>query len=57
MHLRHSIFRRKKLEKGMNVKDCQTRYEWQHRGSLHVHGFPWKHGAQNIDNIDWSNEE
>ncbi|XP_059076947.1 uncharacterized protein LOC131876152 [Cryptomeria japonica] len=57
MHLRHSIFRKEILEKGMNVEDFWSRYEWQHRGSPHVHGFIWMNGAPNMDNIDWSNEE
>ncbi|XP_059071599.1 uncharacterized protein LOC131868268 [Cryptomeria japonica] len=37
MHLRHTIFGKEILEKGMNVKDYWCRYEWQHRGSSHVH--------------------
>ncbi|XP_059068758.1 uncharacterized protein LOC131859203 [Cryptomeria japonica] len=57
MHLRHSIFRKEILEKGVNVKDYWSRYEWQHRGSPHVHGFIWINGAPNMDTIDWSNEE
>ncbi|XP_059064746.1 uncharacterized protein LOC131856825 [Cryptomeria japonica] len=57
MHLRHTIFRKEILEKGMNIKDYWCRYEWQHRGSPHVHRFLWINGAPNMDNIDWSNEE
>ncbi|XP_057825708.1 uncharacterized protein LOC131037537 [Cryptomeria japonica] len=39
MHLRNSNFRKHVLEKGLDVRDYWYRYEWQHRGSPHVHGF------------------
>lgn len=51
------MFRKEILEKGTNVKEFWCRYEWQHRGFLHVHGFIWIEGAPNVDKIDWSNEE
>lgn len=35
------------------VKDFWYRYEWQERGSGHVHGFLWVDGAPNVDDIDW----
>ena len=57
MHLRHSMFRKEVLEKGMDVKDFWCRYEWKHRGSSHIHGFIWIKGARDVDKIDWSNEE
>jgi len=41
----------------MQVKDFWCRYEWQHRGSPHVHGFLWIEGAPNMDNLDWMSEE
>ena len=41
----------------MKVIYFWCRYEWQHRGSPHVHGFIWIEGAPNMDNIDWSNED
>ena len=28
-------------------------YEWQHRGSLHVHGFLWFKNAPNMDTLNW----
>jgi hypothetical protein len=31
------------------------RYEWQHRGSTHIHGFLWLQGAPNMEILDWSN--
>ena len=52
MHLRHSMFRKEFLEKGMNVKDFWCRYEWQHRGSPHIHGFIWIKGAPDVNKID-----
>lgn len=55
IHLRHTIFIKKILQKGMNVKDYWCRYEWQHR-STHVHGFIWLYGAPNMDTINWNNE-
>ena len=57
MHLRHTMFCKEILEKGFNVKDFWSRFEWQHRGSPHVHGFLWLHGAPNMDKLDWHNEE
>ena len=57
MHLRHIMFCKEILEKDFNVKDFWSRYEWQPRGSPHVHGFLWLHGAPNMDKLDWHNEE
>jgi hypothetical protein len=31
------------------------RYEWQHRGSAHIHGFLWLQDAPNMERLDWSN--
>ena len=31
------------------------RYEWQHRGSAHIHGFLWLEDAPNMDTLDWKN--
>lgn len=57
MHLRHSIFKKEIMEKGMKLKDYWCRYEWQHRGSPHVHGFIWIYRSLNMDNMNWSNEQ
>jgi len=32
-----------------------SRYEWQHRGSAHIHGFLWLEDAPNMDTLDWNN--
>lgn len=31
------------------------RYEWQHRGSKHIHGFIWSEVAPHMEILDWSN--
>lgn len=38
------------------VKDFWYRFEWQHRGSPHIHGVLWIDGAPNLDSIDNMNE-
>ena len=30
-----------------------SRYEWQHIGSTHIHGFIWLANAPNMDTLDW----
>jgi hypothetical protein len=30
-------------------------YEWQHRGSAHIHGFLRIEGSPNMDTLDWTN--
>ena len=57
MHLRNTIFRKEILENGMNVEDYWFIYEWQHRGSAHVHGFIWLKGAPKMESIDWNNQD
>ena len=57
MHLKHTMFRKEILQKGMKVKEFWCRYEWQNQGSPHVHGFLWLEGAPNMDTLDWENEE
>lgn len=37
------------------VKDYWYRIEFQHRGSVHIHGFLWLDGAPDISNIDLEN--
>ena len=29
------------------------RYEWQHRGLAHIHGFLWLEGALDMEQLDW----
>ncbi|KAJ8469320.1 hypothetical protein ONZ45_g16931 [Pleurotus djamor] len=37
-----------------NVTDYWWRYEWQHRGSSHIHGFLWMKNAPSVDTLDLS---
>jgi hypothetical protein len=37
------------------VKDYWWRYEWQHRGSSHVHGFLWIKDAPSVDSLNTDN--
>jgi hypothetical protein len=38
----------------LGVVDFWYRYEWQERGSGHVHGFLWLKDAPDTDDIDWT---
>lgn len=38
----------------LDVVDFWYRYEWQERGSGHIHGFLWIRHAPNPEAIDWS---
>jgi hypothetical protein len=49
---RMSIFMKIVVSKLMSVKDFWYRYEWQHRGSGHVHGFLWLENAPNVDELN-----
>ena len=40
------------LVKKFKIKDYWWRYEWQHRGSSHIHGFFWMSDAPSVDNLD-----
>ncbi|XP_059076830.1 uncharacterized protein LOC131876070 [Cryptomeria japonica] len=55
LHFRFTIFREEIIDKVLKSKDHWYRYEWQHRGSAHIHGFLWLPNAPAMDNIDWSN--
>ncbi|XP_059064420.1 uncharacterized protein LOC131856594 [Cryptomeria japonica] len=57
LHLRFQIFRDEVIVKQLHATDHWYRYEWQHRGSAHIHGFLWLPQAPNIDNLDSSNHE
>jgi len=37
--------------------DHWYRFEWQHRGSGHVHGFLWLKDGPAIDEMDFNNED
>ena len=54
LHERVQIFMTHLLQPLFAVTDFWSRYEWQERGSGHVHGFLWLKDAPNPDDIDWS---
>ncbi|XP_059064700.1 uncharacterized protein LOC131856792 [Cryptomeria japonica] len=56
LHNRFTIFHEEIIQKLFKAKDLWYRYEWQHRGSTHIHGFLWLPGAPNMDIIDWHND-
>jgi ATP-dependent DNA helicase PIF1 len=48
---RVDIFMKTFMKKFFPVKDFWFRYEWQHRGSPHIHGLMWFEGAPDCSNI------
>ena len=42
---------------GFEYDDHWYRYEWQHRGSGHVHGFLWLKDGPNLQEMDLENPE
>lgn len=55
--LRVTHFIENVLFKKFNVRDHWFRYEAQHRGSLHIHGFMWFEDAPNVDNLSEITDE
>lgn len=55
LYLQHyfTIFREEVIEKLLHATNYWYRYEWQHRGSAHVHGFLWLENAPDMDTLDW----
>ncbi|XP_053204723.1 uncharacterized protein LOC128389199 [Panonychus citri] len=49
---RIDIYRKTVLKTFLNVKDFWMRYEWQFRGSPHVHGLLWLENAPDLATID-----
>lgn len=54
---RAGIFITKIMRKFFKVKDYWYRFEWQWRGSPHVHGLLWLENAPNIDDVESLNED
>ena len=50
--LRCKFFLEKYVSKKLPVKDFWYRYEYQHRGSIHVHGVLWLDGAPDVTNVE-----
>lgn len=55
LHQRFTVFREEVIEKLLGAQDYWYKYEWQHRGTAHVHGFLWLQNAPNMDKLDWDN--
>lgn len=53
---RWSLFFRLVIKPLFSVREHWFRYEWQHRGSSHVHGLIWLEGAPSPDTLDINNE-
>lgn len=51
---RVQLFLKHFLSPLLGVKDFWYRYEWQDRGSGHVHGFFWLKDAPSTDGINWN---
>ena len=51
---RIQVFMTKLVHPLLGVVDFWYRYEWQERGSGHIHGFLWLKDAPNPDDIDWN---
>lgn len=49
--MRSKYFLQNCFTRKFNVKDMWFRYEYQHRGSIHLHGVAWFYDAPSIDNI------
>lgn len=54
LDIRVQLFMKHVVQKIFDVDDFWYRYEWQKRGSGHVHGFLWIKNAPDPDSIDWS---
>ena len=52
---RFNVYFRKVVSLLLKVKDRWFRFEWQHRGSSHVHGLIWLEGAPSVDDLDLEN--
>ena len=53
MHLRHTMFRDEILNGFHHATNYWCRYEWQYRGSPHVHGFLWLKNILDMDRLNW----
>lgn len=49
---RWEIFFEEVLKPKFDIVDFWYRFEWQHRGSSHIHGFAWVKDAPNLDELE-----
>lgn len=54
---RAEFFVKNTLSRKFKMKDYWVRYEWQHRGSAHIHFVVWLDDAPNINNLDGKTPE
>ena len=54
LHRRVELFMKHVICPMLKVKHYWFRFEWQERGSGHIHGFLWLRDAPNPDDIDWN---
>lgn len=54
---RCNIFIKDFMMKQFKIIDYWFRFEWQHRGSPHIHGLLWLQDAPDVDDIDSLDEE
>jgi hypothetical protein len=52
---RFEIFFKTVITKKFAIKEHWYRFEWQHRGSSHIHGFLWMRDAPDITELDLGN--
>jgi ATP-dependent DNA helicase PIF1 len=54
LDIRFQLFFKHVLQPLFAVVDWWYRYEWQERGSGHIHGLLWLKDAPDVDDIDWN---
>ena len=54
---RWELFFKHVLQKKFKIKDYWWRYEWQFRGSSHVHAFFWLEDAPAVESLDLEDPE
>jgi ATP-dependent DNA helicase PIF1 len=54
---RWQIFYDEVVKPQLGVIDYWWRFEWQHRGSSHIHGFLWLRGAPSVEDLKLDNDE
>src|SRR5882762_2734893 len=54
---RWQVFFDEVIKLKFKIKDYWWRYEWQHRGSSHIHGFFWMEDAPSVDALNRDDAE
>ena len=52
-----AIFFDQVIRPKFKIKDYWWRYEWQHHGSSHIHGFFWMEDEPSVDALDKDNAD